>query len=205
MASMGNLAHESMSLLTRLGRLASKFMSLLQLTNITISVFFLLVIVGLMFVEVVSRNLGGSVIAFAETIIRLTMGWTVFLLLSSVARLNEHIRIGFFIEKALGQRAGSFVYALENIVMIPLCIYLGWVGYRWVAFYFRLGFRDELTTIGGPTYPTWIPMVILPIGLFLCAAFYLERMITQIHATRFRRKEQGQDPGDDSGEASDSG
>jgi len=202
MASKGNLAHESMSLLTGLGRLARKFMSLLQLTNTGISVFFLMAIVILMFMEVVSRYVfGGSVISFAETIIRLTMGWIVFLLLGSVARMNEHIRIGFFIDKALGERAGSFVYTLENIVMIPLCIYLGWTGYRWVAFYFRLGFRDELTTIGGPTYPTWIPMVILPIGLFICAAFYLERMITQIHAIRFRRKEQ--DTEGDSGEAAE--
>ncbi|MFC1926765.1 TRAP transporter small permease [Chloroflexota bacterium] len=202
MASMGNLAHESMSLLTGLGRLARKFMSLLQLTNTSISVLFLMIIVLLMFMEVVSRYVvGGSVVSFAETIIRLTMGWTVFLLLGSVARMNEHIRIGFFIDKALGPKAGSFVYAMENIVMLPLCIYLGWVGYRWVAFYFRLGFRDELTTIGGPTYPTWIPMVILPIGLFICAAFYLERMITQIHAIRLRRKEQDTDG--DSGEAAE--
>ncbi|MFC1926448.1 TRAP transporter small permease [Chloroflexota bacterium] len=163
-------------------RLVTKSLNILQKTTVYIGEVFLILMMGLMFVEVIYRFWGGSLLPFGHTILTAMVAWSVFLLIGSVSRENGHIRISFFIEKALGKRAERIWPVLEDVISLPLCVFLVWASWRWVALYMQQGLRQELFQLGGFTYPSWVPIIIVPIGLSIASVFYLERIVKRIHA-----------------------
>ena len=142
---------------------------------------------GMMFAEVIYRIFtGGSLLQFGQTILRAMVAWSVFLLVGSVARRDEHIRITFFIEKALGSRAQTVWSVLEDIVTLPICIFLVWASWRWLAHTMEQDVQFTLFQLAGFTYPAWIIYVIFPIGMGLGALFYIERVVRRIRSLRSR-------------------
>ena len=66
---------------------------------------------------------------------------------------------------------------MENIVALPICIYLTWVGWDWVTSKKAQGTVRWLDATH--SYEEWIVVLIVPIGFGLAALFYLERLVRQ--------------------------
>jgi len=125
---------------------------------------------------------------YTMLILTLLMVWFVFLLVGSVSRGDEHIKISGLVEVVLRKRAKAFLFMVENIVALPLCIYFTWAGYCWIAHRMSQG---SLSFIGEyHTYPAWIPNIIVPIGFGIASLFYLERTAKQVRAFLLRRREE---------------
>ncbi|MFC2058117.1 TRAP transporter small permease [Chloroflexota bacterium] len=172
-------------------RFATKFLDLLQKITVYLAEAFLLIMVALMFAEVIARFFGGSIIMYGQTILRGLVAWSVFILIGSVSRENSHIRIGFFAEKLLGERAPRIWSILEDIVTLPILIFLIWAAWLWVDFYIAQGLKETLFSITGLRYPSWIPVIIVPIGLGIAAIFYIERIVKQLASLRSSRRGRG--------------
>jgi len=168
-------------------RLFTRSLDIVQNITVYITKGFLLIMVGMMFAEVICRLFtGGSLLQFGQTILRAMVAWSVFLLVGSVARRDEHIRITFFIEKALGNRAQTVWSVLEDIVALPICIFLVWAAWRWMAFTIEQDVRLTLFQLAGFTYPSWIIHIVFPVGMGLGALFYIERIVRRVHSLRSR-------------------
>jgi TRAP-type C4-dicarboxylate transport system permease small subunit len=167
--------------------LPGKLLALVQRATIAVSVVLLLVMTWGMFAGVVMRYFVGGHVPYLETFLGVLLAWSVFLLIGSVARRDEHIRIGFFAETVLRQRAQPFFTALENIISLPLLIYLAWVGYRWVVFHMDQGTREFLGR-STTTYPVWPTITVVSIGCGIGALFYLERTVKQVRSLLLRRQ-----------------
>ncbi|MFC2058546.1 TRAP transporter small permease, partial [Chloroflexota bacterium] len=104
-----------------LGKILVRSIDVMQAFTTNMGGLLLVFIVGLMTTAVLFRYVVQNPVYLAEGFLQLMMGWMVFLLMASVSRRDEHIRIGFFVNKVLGPRAKSFIFALENISSLALC------------------------------------------------------------------------------------
>ncbi|MFC2059045.1 TRAP transporter small permease [Chloroflexota bacterium] len=180
-----------------LGKIVGKFLDKLQSFTGNFGVALLGFITLMMTVEVVSRYIIRTPVYMAEAFVTIMMGWIVFILLGSVARRDEHIRIGFFISKALGSRAKPFIFALESITGLALCIYLCYWGIKWIQLAMMLGIKESYTP-NMDEYPAWIPWMIVAIGMGISALYYLERIVKQAQSIYRHRRAPGENemPGD---------
>jgi len=170
-----------------LGKILVKSIDIMQAFTINMGGLLLVFIVGLMTTAVLFRYVVQNPVYLAEGFLQLMMGWMVFLLMASVSRRDEHIRIGFFVNKVLGPRAKPFIFALENISSLVLCIYFGFWGIRWVQMALRLGMVHPYNA-EGDTYAVWIRWIIVPIGVWLTAVIYIERIFIQARSVYRQRK-----------------
>ncbi|MFC1963049.1 TRAP transporter small permease [Chloroflexota bacterium] len=170
-----------------LGKIASKFFDILQSFTGNLGVVLLILITLMMTVEIVSRYIIQAPVYMAEQFVMIMMGWIVFLLLGSVARRDEHIRIGFFVTRVLGHRARTFIFALESITGAALCGYLTYWGIRWVQLAMKLGIKESYTP-QMDEYPAWIPWTVVAIGMGIATLFYLERIVRQVQSIYRHRK-----------------
>jgi C4-dicarboxylate transporter DctQ subunit len=161
---------------------------------------FLILIATLMFIDVIGRYFAGFALGFSATLTTLMMGWGVYLLVGSVARRDEHVRISFVIERVLGQRAKSVYHALENILSLGLCGFLIYAGYLLIASYREIDQQTLLmpTASGGIKYDAWIDVIVIPLGFFIAALFYIERIANQIRSLRRKQREPQADSEEDS-------
>ncbi|MFC1926134.1 TRAP transporter small permease [Chloroflexota bacterium] len=155
----------------------SKYMDTMHKATTALSVVFLFFTVIIMTYAVVARYLT-SALFYGEPFVVIMLVWTVFLLIGSVARRDEHIRIGFFVNKLLGKRASPFIYGLESVASLALCIYFAYWGIRWVQLAMIINEGISYNELGDE-YPAWIPYIIAPGGLIIAATFYLERIVRQ--------------------------
>jgi TRAP-type C4-dicarboxylate transport system permease small subunit len=171
----------------KIGRL----LGLLEAATSAMGGAFLILITTLTFIGVLGRYFFGFALGFSGTLITLMMGWGVYLLVGSVARRDEHVRIAFLIQWVLGQRAKSVYHALENIVSLGLCSLLIYAGYLLIASYREIGQVSMFmpTASGSIKYPAWIDVIVIPLGFFIAALFYMERIINQIRSLRRRQRE----------------
>ncbi|MFC2058615.1 TRAP transporter small permease [Chloroflexota bacterium] len=161
-----------------LAKALAKFLDILEEFNLSISSSFLFIILGFMVYEIITRYIIKSTLVFSEQIMMTMLGWSVFLLIGEIARKDDHIRIGFFIDRLLGKKAPLFVYALESIASFSLCIYLIHCSIRWIKLQKFMGI-DIYITPSGATYKEWMPNIVIPIALIMASLFYLERIILQ--------------------------
>ena len=148
----------------------------------------MILITVLMLLEIMGRYVAGYAFGFSTAVIALMTGWGVYLLVGSVARRDQHVRIGFFVEKILGRRAQPVYHTLENVFSIGLCGFLVYAGYLLIASYMRQGTETVFmpTKTGSIEYPAWINLLILPLGFFIAILFYVERIGKQIQSLRHR-------------------
>ncbi|MBM3131496.1 MAG: TRAP transporter small permease [Chloroflexi bacterium] len=159
-------------------RWVERILNYIQAFVIAMCVVFVVGLTGLMFATTVMRYFIGSAVPYTMMILTGFMVWMVFLLLGSVARRNEHLRISLLPDIILKKRADGFVAFVENLVGLPLCIYMTWVGVHWIDFRIEQGTRYMIGYTD--SYPAWIPNIVLPIGFALASLFYLERSIRQL-------------------------
>lgn len=152
---------------------------------------FLMLIATLMFIDVIGRYFGGFALGFSPTLITLMLGWGVYLLVGSVARRDEHVRISFVIERVLGQRAKAVYHAVENILSLGLCGFLIYAGYLLIASYMEIGQQTLFMprAAGSIKYDAWINVIVIPLGFFIAALFYIERIAKQIRSLRRKQRE----------------
>lgn len=164
-----------------------------QMATVALGVVFLVVMTSLMFVTTVLRYFIGSAVPYTMVILTGLMVWITFLLIGSVARNNEHLRITLLPDIVFRERSNEFVAAIENLVATPLCLYMTWVGIDWLDFRIDQGARYMIGYTD--SYPAWIPNMILPIGFGLASLFYLERSIKQI-SSFIQQRRNGQNASD---------
>jgi len=164
-------------LLGKVAKPGNKPLDLVQRGLVGVCVALLAGMATLMFVVVVTGKIVGQAIPHSELYLIGMLAWGTFLILGSVSRRDEHIRIGFFIETVLRDRAKPFWTVVENITGLAYCVFAAWVSWSWVSKRIAEGAVEFL---GLETYPAWIPILCVPIGFSLCALFYLERGVKQL-------------------------
>lgn len=166
-----------------------KFLDFVQRGTTIVTASFLLLITVMMVFEVVGRYFAGFTLGFSSTLITIMTGWGVYLLIGSVARRDQHVKIGFFIEWVLGRRRAKPVYeTVENVFSLGMCCFLIYAGYLLIASYMRAGTEAVFmpTETGSIDYPAWINLIAIPLGFFIAMLFYLERIGKQIRSLRHR-------------------
>lgn len=182
-----------------------KLLGFLQRATTAMAASFLILITVMMVIEVVGRYFAGYTLGFAGVLINIMTGWGVYLLVGSVARRDQHVRIGFFIERVLGRRAKPVYHTVENVFSLGLCCFLVYAGYLLIASYMRTGTEAVFmaTRTGSIDYPAWTELIIFPLGFFIAIVFYAERIGNQIRSLRRRGQgEQGTESQEDNGDPS---
>ncbi|UCC59707.1 MAG: TRAP transporter small permease, partial [Dehalococcoidia bacterium] len=115
--------------------------------------------------------------AWYEHVIILMLVWSIFILVGSSTRRDDHIIVGFFIEKIAGseERARRIRTVLDTVIGLGISTFLVWALYRWAAYSHSLGSLIYITGTG--YYAEWIRRVPVVVGIGLVSFFYLERFI----------------------------
>jgi len=171
-------------------RILSKLLDWLERGAEGLTVAFIIAMAAGMFAGVIFRYFVGSSIPFLMVILTGMFIWIVFLLIGATSRRDEQVRIGFLVQLLLKGRAQSFWTAVENIVSLPVLVYLTWAASSWVK---TLMEQDKTFFLGATvSYPAWIPVIIVPIGFGIGSLVYLERSIKQARSLiRGRRERKG--------------
>ncbi|MFC1999765.1 TRAP transporter small permease [Chloroflexota bacterium] len=161
-----------------------KLLDFLQRFTTTMAAGFLILITAMMMIEVVGRYFASYTLGFSNTLIILMTAWGVYLLVGSVARRDQHVRIGFFIEKVLGRRAEPVYHTVENVFSFSMCGFLIYATYLLIASDIRYSNESILmpTKTSSIMYPAWVNLVVVPLGCFIAMVFYAERIGNQIRS-----------------------
>ncbi|MFC1994216.1 TRAP transporter small permease [Chloroflexota bacterium] len=156
-----------------------------------LAVFFLVSVTGLVFINTVLRPITVLPMIWLEDIAMYVVAWSVFILLGAVARRDEHIRVGFFAEKLLGeQRAKSLWTTLENVVGLGFACFLTYHSYRYVVNTYEM---HTIRYVGTSfSYALWIPRIVVPLGAGILAVLYLERTLRQLRSFKAARRSERQ-------------
>ncbi len=121
--------------------------------------FLLLVLAG--FIQVVFRYVLHLTVAWAEELILICLAWSVFVGASAATTEKKHIIISVLVN--------AFPEKIRK--WLTVCSQVFWLIFAAVAAYITFdnamnSFSRGNVTLGGG-YPYWIPMMALPVGLFL--------------------------------------
>jgi TRAP-type C4-dicarboxylate transport system permease small subunit len=153
-------------------------------------VLMLVIMLALTFVGVILRYGFSISYSWQEHFIVLMLAWSIFIVVGSSTRSNDHIMIGFLIEKMAGseERAARIRTALDNVIGLGITIFVTWALYRWTSFSRSLGSDVYVQDVG--YYPEWIRRVPVVAGMGLVSFFYVERIVRQlVHLTSPRSEE----------------
>ncbi|MFC1994367.1 TRAP transporter small permease [Chloroflexota bacterium] len=176
-------------MLRKIIRILSAITSALELISASFGVVIVLAMMGITFISVVLRYLFNQPISWTEFVLGYMLAWSIFLLMGSVTRKDDHIRMSFVIERLFGEnKARKISTTVENVFGLGISAFFFFHGYRWVLNSYRAGLAEW--TSAGFTYPVWIVRIVAPIGLGLVTLFYLERCIKQIARLIAARKRQ---------------
>jgi TRAP-type C4-dicarboxylate transport system permease small subunit len=154
------------------------------------SVLMLIAMVGIMFLSTIFRYLLNSPWKWSEEALVFMLAWSIFILLGTVARRDEHVRIGFVMELLLGPEKAKRVWTvIENVLGLGVGIFLAYAGYTWLDISRDMG--SISWSAAGFSYPQWVTRIVPTLGLSLLAFFYLERntrMIIAFFAARRSKK-----------------
>jgi TRAP-type C4-dicarboxylate transport system permease small subunit len=159
-----------------------------------LSVTMLILMVSIMFLATIFRYILESPWKWSEEALVYLMAWSIFILMGSVARQNQHVRIGFLMERIMGgpKRAELVSSALENIIGVCIGIFLAYAAVRWTNTSREMG--TIVWSATGVSYSQWLVRIIPTTGLCLLSLFYLERSIRMlISLVRSRRRPKSDD------------
>lgn len=145
-------------------------------------VLFLSVMILLAFAQVILRNVFGTGILWADTIVRHLVLWVGFAGASIAASSERHIAIDA-ITKFLPARAGYVARVLTNLFALFVCLLLADAAYTLLL--------DEVEYGGTMVLdiPSWVGVVILPPGYILMAFHFLVKFIQNILLAAGRAEE----------------
>lgn len=161
------------------------------------SILMLIGMVLIMFVSTVFRYIVELPMKWSEEALMFMLAWSIFILMGSVARRDEHVRIGFVMEWVMGspEKARRVWNVLENVIGLGISIFLAYAAYRWLNISRDMG--SIVWSAAGFSYPQWLTRIVPTLGLFLLSFFYFERNIRMLLAVvASRRKDQSSDNGD---------
>ena len=136
-------------------------------------VLFLGSMILLAFTQVVLRNIFGTGIVWADTIVRHLVLWLGFMGAAVATSDERHISIDAF-TKFFPARIKHAVMILTSLFAVVVCYYLGTAAWGYVL---------EERTNGGDLVlgiPTWVALLIIPSGYFLLAFHFLVKVVQNI-------------------------
>lgn len=158
-------------------RLLERISLWLDRVSISAGIIMLFLMLALTFMSVILRYGFDISYAWYEHVIILMLVWSIFILVGSSTRRDDHITVGFFIEKIAGseERARRIRTVLDTVIGLGISTFLVWALYRWAAYSHGLGSQIYITGTG--YYAEWIRRVPVVVGIGLVSFFYLERFI----------------------------
>jgi len=161
-------------------RVLDTFPAWLEKATILASILMLVGMVGIMFVSTVFRYMVDLPMKWSEEALTYMLAWSIFILMGSVARRGEHVKIGFFMERIMGspEKAQRVSDVLENIIGLCISIFLAYAAYRWMNVSREMG--TTLWSAAGFSYADWITRIVPTLGLCLLSLFYFERNIRML-------------------------
>ena len=157
----------------KLGRVSRILEARLEL----ISGIFLLLILGFVFSEVISRYVFEASHGFMEEFSRWFQIWIAYLMLGVIEKRRRHIAIDIL----PGRLSGKYKTALMAVISIMnliVAVVLCWAGIELTQLLRQTGVLSQ-TNI--PT-PMWIVRICVPIGAVFLAFFSIEHLITDIRS-----------------------
>ncbi len=133
------------------------------------AVFIFLMMVALYFVNVLSRQVGGtfaSNFAWIEELVRLMSLFLVFLSVGLALDYGRHVAVNTWRDRFAAR--GLPVHRIIDFVGFFVCVYLAWLGYEMTAFVYSMG--QTSPTLQVPIF--WIYLA-PTIGFALMALRYL--------------------------------
>lgn len=131
---------------------------------------------ALLMVNALAKWFDFTQIGWSMEITAYMIAWSIFIMMGPVTRSDEHIKVSFLPEKVLGKEKGAtFMFALESILGLALCIFLSIHAYNLIIHTKAFGLRIESSA--GWYYPMWIVRSGVFAGFVISALFYLERTI----------------------------
>jgi TRAP-type C4-dicarboxylate transport system permease small subunit len=122
----------------------------------------------LAFSQVILRNVFGTGIVWADTIVRHLVLWSGFIGAALATSDERHISIDA-LTKFLSPRVRQVVMTITSLFAIIVCYYLGVAAWGYVAEEHAHG--GELVL----SIPSWVALLIIPSGYFLIAFHFLVR------------------------------
>lgn len=162
----------------RAGKLLSYLVELIDKLSTSFGVMAVAIISLLMFIGIFARYFFHASIPFQSHIMLGLQVWMVLLLVGKVARDDEHVRIGTVSDLVLRKRARVFRRLFEDILALPLSIFLTWAGWHWIDLRIQRG--DVIQYSANGTYAAWIPILCVFIGFLLASIFYAERLVKDL-------------------------
>jgi TRAP-type C4-dicarboxylate transport system permease small subunit len=154
--------------------------SWLEKFSLGVAVFLLLAMFAIMFYSIIARYAANSPLIWSEELLSFFFSYSIFIILGALARSDQHIRIGFFIERIFGEEKAKLIgTTLENIIGLSVTALFAYTAYQWTATSYTMG-EKEFTHFIENFYPVWTTKVLPTVGMGFLSLFYLERCIKQL-------------------------
>ena len=132
----------------------------------------------LLFVNVIMRYVFHNAIYWAEELVRYLMVWLIFLGGSQVAKREGHITVDV-VQTAVPPKARTVMVFSVHIVTIVFCLVLTYYSYHQMM---RVFSSKQISP--AMELPMWIPYLSIPVGSFLIAVRYTQRLWGSIRSYR---------------------
>ena len=138
-----------------------------------LSMLFMGVMVCLLFVQVVSRYVFGSSLAFTEEISVILFILSVYIGAIGATRRGQHLRIEL-LTQTMSPRGQTVCRIVSNIIFIIVNCILGYGTCLVVANLFKFGMTTPIVKL-----PKWIPYAVIPLAFLLISIRLVEDTVRQ--------------------------
>ncbi|UCG82606.1 MAG: TRAP transporter small permease subunit [Dehalococcoidia bacterium] len=154
--------------------------SWLEKFSLGVAVFLLLAMFGFMLYSIIARYAANRPLIWSEELLSFFFSYSIFIILGAVVRSDQHIRIGFFLEKIAGEQRAKHIWTtLENLIGLGVTAFFAYTAYQWTATSYTTG-EKEFTHFIENFYPVWTGKVLPTVGMCFLSFFYFERCIKQL-------------------------
>jgi TRAP-type C4-dicarboxylate transport system permease small subunit len=143
----------------------------------------MLVIMGLVFAEVVSRFVLGVSHEYVPAISSWAMVWMTYFVLGVVLKTRGHISVDILLNKVPPAR-GVILLAFIDIVSLAFAILLLYGGTR----YDLMVRQSDIYAVTVQFVPMWIVRICVPLGGFFLAFFSIEHLVSDARVLMKRRE-----------------
>jgi TRAP-type C4-dicarboxylate transport system permease small subunit len=147
--------------------------------------FVMLIIMGMVFLEVISRYVLGISHEYIPAISSWAMVWMTYFMLGVILKGREHISIDIIPNKVSPSRR-VFLLAFIDIVSLAFAVLLCYGGIR----YDLMVKQSDIYAVTVQFVPMWIVRICVPLGGFFLAFFSVEHLVNDARAL-MRRPEIG--------------
>ena len=133
----------------------------------------------IIFVDVILRYFFARPFLFADEISVYSMIYVAFIGAALTMKMGAHIRVDILYGR-LRKRFRLWLDSITTILGTAICFIMTWQTAVWVKYTHDTGF----TSPGILETPMWIPMAVIPVGLFLWSMQYVAESIKAIDLLR---------------------